>query len=192
MTCSATSTISGTVGSFYSGITISPQTSNDVETQLCGEPGTNPSCPSTVTIPASLSFGIADFRGQAQGLSVFVGGPGTGFDSAPGTPPQYTLHVGGDAFTIVPPGPVTTLNGCFGSCAPLTADPSAVGQNLANPVRVAYQCQMLSDYGLADYGVQVPYNIVLAGFAAEAYGLQAGLYQTTIPVSYLEGQPAGC
>jgi len=190
-TCSATSTISGTVGSFYSGITISPQTSNDVETQLCGEPGTNPSCPSTVTIPANLAFGISDYRGQAQGLSVFVGGPGTIFQSAPGTPAMYSFSVGGSAFVIAPPGPSTT-NSCFGACSPLVANPLSVGMNLAAPVCVASAAENLGDYGLADYGVNVPYNIVLSGFAAEEYGLLPGRYTTAIPISYQEGSPTAC
>lgn len=184
--CIITGTITGTVGTFYSPITIQTSPSNEVESQLCGQPGTD-TCPSPVVIPGMLSFGVSDNRGQSQGFTVFVGGPGTSFASAPGTPSGVAISVDGSAFTVT--GDSASLTSCFGltGCAPIVPLASAVGMNLSNPVAVAQQCTNLSDYGNGMYTVGVDYNITLSGQTAENFGLYSGVYDTAIPVSVGEG-----
>lgn len=185
--CLITGTITGTVGTFYSPITIQTSPSNELELQLCGQPGSSENCPNPVVIPGMLSFGVSDNRGQSQGFTVFVGGPGTSFASAPGTPPGVAISVDGSAFTVT--GDSASLTSCFGltGCAPIVPLGSAIGQTLAAPVAVAQQCTVLSDYGNGMYTVGVDYNITLSGQTAENFGLYSGVYDTAIPVSVGEG-----
>ena len=185
--CTTDGSISGTVSSYYSGITLQTWPSDEVETQLCGQPGTG-DCAIPVVIPASLSFGISDNRGQSQGFLVSVGGSGTSFASAPGTPSSRSITLDGDAFTI--DSVSATNGGCFGDCAPITALNSAVGQDMEFSVPVACQSPTPADLGNAMYGIGVDYHITLDGQDAENFGLFPGMYVTNVSVSVTEGTGA--